>query len=107
SVNRTSQGSQERNPIRRSTLSRASSLLLCTGKCNEVRLCLRKSRVRTGFYVYGRRQNALTPGGRDVLGDFDSARQRPVDGDGDGGDLVHQLDKLVGIERLRTVGEGL
>jgi len=38
---------------------RAFSLLLCTGKCSEVRLFLRKSRAEAGCPVYTRSENAL------------------------------------------------
>jgi hypothetical protein len=40
-------------------LVRAFSLLLCTGKCSEVRLFLRKSRAEAGCPVYTRSENAL------------------------------------------------
>jgi hypothetical protein len=39
---------------------RAFLLLLCTGKCREVRLFLEKSRVGIGHSVYTGSENALT-----------------------------------------------
>jgi hypothetical protein len=40
-------------------VTRAFSLLLCTGKCSEVRLFLRKSRDGIGCVVYTRSENAV------------------------------------------------
>jgi hypothetical protein len=48
--------------------TRAFSLLLCTGKCREVRLFLGKSRAGIGHSVYTRSENALAAK-RLLLGD--------------------------------------